>query len=167
MQVCDLEPEGSAPWELLRKYGGKYGFFEKIKMGGVGSPKIKYRSGLAEIDEFVEETAGNDIPHLNFEYLKNGLLARINKTQYLKGVIMAYDEITSIDLTISDKLLTQGNIIQELEKTNVKSAELTIESLHGETLVCEVSTQAYMNLKKYFQKNKILQSKFHSAILKS
>jgi hypothetical protein len=166
MQVCDLEPQGSAPWELLRKYGGKFGLFEKIKMGGVGSPKIKYISGLPEVDEFVEETAGNDIPHLNFEFLKNGLLARINKTQYLKGVMIAYDEITSINLSISEKLLSQGNIFEELEKTNIKSAELIIESLHGETLTCEVSTQAYMNLKKYFQKNRILQNKFHLEILK-
>lgn len=166
MQVCDLEPQGSAPWELLRKYGGKFGLFEKIKKGGVGSPKIKYISGLSEVDEFVEETAGNDIPHLNFEYLKNGLLARINKTQYLKGVLIAYDEIISIDLAISEKLLTQGNILEELEKTNIKSAELIIKSLHGEILTCEVSTQAYMNLKKYFQKNNFLQNKFHSEILK-
>jgi hypothetical protein len=166
MQVCDLEPQGSAPWELLRKYGGKFGLIEKVKMGGVGSPKIKYISGLPEVDEFIEETAGNDIPHLNFEYLKNGMLARINKTQYLKGVMIAYDEITSIDLSISGKLLKQGNIMEELDKANVKSAELIIESLHGEILTCEVSTQAYINLKKYFQKNKILQNKFYSEVMK-
>ncbi len=164
MQVCDLEPEGSAPWELLRKYGGKFGFFEKIKMGGVGSPKVKYISGLPEVDEFVDETAGNDIPHLNFEYLKNGLLARINKTQYLKGVMIAYDEITSIDLSISGKLLMPGNFIEELEKVTMKSAELIIKSLHGETLTCEVSVQAYLGVEKYFQKNEILKNKFYSEI---
>ena len=71
MQVCELEPQGSAPWELLRKYGGQFGLIEKIKMGGVGSPKIKYISGLSKVDKFVEETAGSDIPHLNFELLKN------------------------------------------------------------------------------------------------
>jgi hypothetical protein len=48
MQVCELEPQGSAPWELLRKYGGQFGLIEKIKMGGVGSPKIKYISGLSK-----------------------------------------------------------------------------------------------------------------------
>jgi len=37
--------------------------------------------------------------------------------------------------------------------------------LHSEILTCEVSTQAYINLKKYFQKNKILQNKFFSEIL--
>jgi hypothetical protein len=165
MQVCELEPQGSAPWELLRKYGGQFGLIEKIKMGGVGSPRIKYISGLSKVDKFVEETAGSDIPHLNFELLKNGLLARINKTQYLKGVLIAYDEITSINLSISEKLLNQGNIFEELEKTNIKSALLVIESLHSEILTCEVSTQAYINLKKYFQKNKILQNKFFSEIL--
>lgn len=166
MQVCELEPQGSAPWELLRKYGGKFGLFEKIKMGGVGSPKVKYISGLPEVDQFIEETAGSDIPHLNFEYLKNGLLARVNKTQYLKGVLIAFDEIKSIDLSISEKLLTHGNILEELKKVNIKSAELIIKSLEGEKLTCEVSTQAYIKIKKYFQRNKILQNKFHSEILK-
>jgi hypothetical protein len=80
-------------------------------------------------------------------------------------VLIAYDEITSINLSISEKLLNQGNIFEELEKTNIKSALLVIESLHSEILTCEVSTQAYINLKKYFQKNKILQNKFFSEIL--
>ena len=40
MEVVEIEANGNAPWEVLRKYGGKFRLFEKIKMGGVGSPKI-------------------------------------------------------------------------------------------------------------------------------
>ncbi len=164
MEVCDLEPEGSAPYHLIKKYGGKFGFFEKIKMGGVGSPKIKYISGLEGVDQFVEDTAGSDIPYVNFEYLKNGVLARVNKTQYLKGVMIAFDEITNIHLTIAKEMLDTGNFLSEMEKVNLESAKLKITSLHGEVLTCEVSIQAYVGLEKYFQKHHLLKEKFTSEI---
>lgn len=165
MIVCDLEPDGSAPWELLRKFGGKFGLFEKIKMGGVGSPKIKYSAGLEGIDSFVEDTAGSDIPYVNFEYLKNGILVRVNKTQYLKGVLIAFDEISTIVLTISQKLLNQGNFREEMEKINLDSAKLEISSNQGQTLICEVSTQSYIGLRKYFRKNKSVSGKFEEVVL--
>lgn len=164
MEICDLEPEGSAPYHLVKKYGGKFGFFEKIKLGGVGSPKIKYLSGLEGVDEFIEETAGSDIPYVNFEFLKNGILARINKTQYLKGVMIAFDEITDISLTINRKMLNTGNFRNEIDKINLESSKLQITSLHGETLTCEVSLQAYPNMEKYFQKHHLLKEKFTSEI---
>ncbi|MEM6965811.1 MAG: hypothetical protein AAF573_13670 [Bacteroidota bacterium] len=164
MLVCDLEPDGSAPWELLRKFGGKFGLFEKIRMGGVGSPKIKYASGLEGIDDFVEDTAGSDIPYVNFEYLKNGILVRVNKTQYLKGVLINFDEISNIVLTISQKLLNKGNLLEEMEKIGLDSAKLEIQSSQGQTLTCEVSTQSYMGLRKYFQKNKSVRGKFAEVV---
>ena len=118
-------------------------------MGGVGSPKIKYISGLEGIDQFVEDTAGSDIPYVNFEYLKNGVLARVNKTQYLKGVMIAFDEITDIHLAISKRMLETGNFLNEIEKVNLESSKLKITSSHGETLICEVSIQAYLTCLLY------------------
>jgi len=165
MQVCDIDLDGSAPWELLRKYGGKFGFFEKIKMGGVGSPRIVYKSGFSQIDDFLERVPGSDVPYTNFENLKNGILVRINKTQFYKGILIALDEITYIELSISKKLLTQGNFQEELEKANIESAQLIITSLHEQQLHCEVPLQSYEGLRNFFQKHKILKDKFQSEII--
>ena len=167
MQVCDLEPEGSAPWELLRKYGGKFGLFEKIKMRGVGSPKIIYTSGLSELDQFVEAIAGSDIPYVNFEYLKNGILARINKTQYLKGVLISYDEIDFIVLSNVFKYLRkkENSLVTSKQKIDYGRGKLEIKINSGEVLVFQVTVQSNDGIEKFFKKNKSLQNKFESTIL--
>ena len=167
MQVCDLEPQGSAPWELLRKYGGEFGFFEKIKMGGVGSPKIIYASGLLELDQFVEEVAGSDIPYVNFEYLRNGILARINKTQYLKGVLISFDEIVSITLSNKFKYLRkpENSMVTSKRKIYIGEGELEIRIDSDEVLVFQIMFQDSNGIESFFKKNKSLQSKFKSTIL--
>lgn len=34
-------------------YGASYRFFEKIKLGGIGSPRMFYLSGINELDELI------------------------------------------------------------------------------------------------------------------
>jgi len=165
MQVCDLEPEGSPPYDLLKKYGGKFSLFQKIKMGGVGSPKIKYITGDKELDDFVEETAGSDIPYSNFEYLKNGILLRVNKTQYLKGGMIAFDEVENIRFTISNKLLSQGGLIHELEKVNEEMPQMEITLSDGTLLQFDVNVQVYLKMKKFFEKNKSVGGKVVQDII--
>ena len=165
MIVCELEPNGDAPWELVRKFGGRFGIFERLKMGGIGSPKLKYLSGSIEIDKFIEETAGSDIPYTNFEYLKKGILVRVNKTQYLKGILISFDEISKISLVTPQKMLEERNIFGELEKAFYELPYLKIEFLEEEALVFEVIVQSYNGIKKYFEKNKWLGEKFESKII--
>ena len=152
MQVIEIEANGNAPWEILRKYGGKYRFFEKIKMGGVGSPKIVYQSGLTEIDE-LKEDVGSDLCYINFEFLKKGLLGRINKGQKLIGVIMHFDEIENIYLSINP--MDESN-----EKATIGLLE--ISSYSGEVLVCGVTAQGYGGIEKFFSKG-FLKNKFKGA----
>lgn len=167
MKVCELEPDGSPPWELLRKYGGKFRFFEKIKMGGVGSPKIVYQSGSPEIDTFIEETAGSDIPYVNFEYLRNGLLARVNKTQYLRGIFLNFEEIEWIELTSKIKELTKkdGSMITRKQQIDLGKTRLEIKIDSGEHLVFQVLVQSYDGLDRFFKKNKSLRGKFESKFI--
>jgi len=152
MQVIEIEANGNAPWEVLRKYGGKFGFFEKIKMGGAGSPKIIYQSGFLEIDE-LKEDVGSDLCYINFEFLKNGLLGRVNKGQKLIGVIMHLDEIEKINLSI--------NPMGELNK-KATIGLLEIFSYSGEVLVCGVTAQGYDGIEKFFRKG-VLKNKFKGS----
>ena len=149
MQVIEIEANGNAPWEVLRKYGGKYRFFEKIKMGGVGSSKIVYQSGFSEIDALMNDV-GSDLCYINFEYLKKGILGRVNKGQKLIGVIMHFDEIEKIHLSI--------NLIEKSNK-QATIGLLEIFSFSGEVLVCGVSAQGFGGIEKFFRKG-IFQNKF-------
>ena len=149
MQVVEIEASGSAPWEELRKYGGKFRFFEKIKMGGVGSPKIVYHSGLKEFDELMNDV-GSDLCYINFEFLKKGLLGRVNKGQKLIGVMMHFDEIEKIKLS-------KNTIEESNELANI--GLLKISSYSGEILVCEVTAQGFGGIEKFFSK-RFLKDKF-------
>ena len=151
MQVIAIEANGNAPWEILRKYGGKFSFFEKIKMGGVGSPKIVYQSGFKEIDE-LKEDVGSDLCYINFEFLKKGLLGRINKGQKLIGIIMHFDEIEEIHLSTN-----------KIDKTNEKATIglLEIFSFSGEVLICGVTAQGYGGIEQFFSKH-FLKDKFEN-----
>jgi len=152
MQVIEIEANGNAPWEILRKYGGTYRFFEKIKMGGVGSPKIVYQSGFSEIDALMDDI-GSDLCYINFEFLKKGLLGRVNKGQKLIGVIMHLDEIEKIFLSINS-----------MDESNKKATIglLEIFSYSGEVLVCGVTAQGYGGIEKFFRKG-FLGNKFQGS----
>jgi len=151
MQVVEIEANGNAPWEVLRKYGGKFGFFEKIKMGGVGSPKIVYQSGFSEIDE-LKEDVGSDLCYINFEFLKKGLLGRINKGQKLIGVIMHFSEIEKIILSINP--MDESN-----EQATIGLLE--IFSYSGDILVCGVTAQGYGGIEHFFSK-RFVKDKFEN-----
>lgn len=59
--------------------GGKFSLFEKIKLGGIGSPWIVYLSGIREYGDFIDQHAGNfkAKPFLNAELFKGGILFRV------------------------------------------------------------------------------------------
>ena len=149
MKVVEIEASGSAPWEELRKYGGRYRFFEKLKMGGVGSPKIVYHSGLGEFDELMNDV-GSDLCYINFEFLKKGLLGRVNKGQKLIGVMMHFDEIEKIQMS-----LNSAEASNELACIGL----LKIYSYSGEMLVCEVTSQGFEGIKIFFGR-RFLKEKF-------
>jgi hypothetical protein len=39
--------------EMAAVYGKPYSFFEKLKLGGVGSPRMFYLSGIKELDDLI------------------------------------------------------------------------------------------------------------------
>jgi len=78
-------------------FGGKYGFIQRIKLGGIGSPKVIYKSGIPHFDELKNQIAESEIPFVNFELMKNGLLIRLNhnlKTRYVGIQLLEYKGVT-------------------------------------------------------------------------
>jgi len=124
-------------------------YFESME---AGSSKIVYQSGFSEIDA-LKEDVGNDLCYINFEYLKKGLLGRVNKGQKLIGVIMHFDEIEKIHLSIN-------SIKESNEKATIGLLE--IYSFSGEMLVCGVTAQGFGGIEKFFRKG-ILKNKFKGS----
>ncbi len=81
----------------VRFFGGHYSFFEKVKMDGIGSPRIIYDSGIEAFDQIKRDVAG-ETSFVNFELLKNGLLLRLNVNQRLACIGLRLIDIKEINL---------------------------------------------------------------------
>lgn len=94
-----IDPKLTTPQykKIIQKYGGEYSIWEKIKMGGVGSPKVKYISGLEEFDR-IHYTNDMERSFSNFGLFKNGFMIRINKKQQLGIAIEFLSELKFIRL---------------------------------------------------------------------
>ena len=96
-----------------------FSFFEKIKMGGVGSPKMYYQKGIEYFDEVIGDYT--DLPLVNIELRKQSLLIRLSIHQKNHTVALTYDEIDHIrliDRTILPKLEyapLYGNFISKID----------------------------------------------------
>jgi len=55
--------------------GGQYSLWERLKIGGIGSPMIYYTAGNEEIDAL--QALASDEVRINMELLKEGILLRI------------------------------------------------------------------------------------------
>jgi len=79
-------------------FGGPYGFWEKLFLGGVGSNKLIYESGISDIDSLKRGVEG-ELVFINFEILPNGLIIRANCNQRKLVVGLKISDIQSIQLT--------------------------------------------------------------------
>lgn len=57
-----------------KKELGSFSWWENLRMGGIGSPRAKYQSGISGFDVLLKET--QDTLHINFELTKKALLIR-------------------------------------------------------------------------------------------
>lgn len=91
-----LELSGHSSKEILEQYGGGLSFWQSVKMGGTGSRKVKYKSGLPELDALRDKYV--DHPTVSFQWLAKSLLVRINLASRLYGLYLTHDEIETIRL---------------------------------------------------------------------
>jgi hypothetical protein len=62
--------------EIRQLFGAPFGFWERIKRGGTGSPPLRWISGPAFLQERIGEQASFAV--VNLEFLPNSLLLRVN-----------------------------------------------------------------------------------------
>lgn len=74
--------------------GGQFSFLNKVKLGGIGSPKLIYQKGIKEFDQL--KTANQDLNYINFELFPNAIVGRFTKKGESVGVIISQEEIEKI-----------------------------------------------------------------------
>jgi hypothetical protein len=97
MHPLETDSTGNLTPAELARFGGTYTFREKLQLGGTGSSKIIYQEGIPIFDE-LHRGIENEIAYANFEWLKNGLILRLNINQRLSCVGLTLEEMESINL---------------------------------------------------------------------
>lgn len=90
--------------EILLDYPS-FSFLESVRMGGVGSPKVYYKGGIAYFDEVIGEHT--DLPMVNFELRQHVMFVRLSIHQKKYTVSVDYEEIQMIgliDSTVTPKI---------------------------------------------------------------
>lgn len=128
--------------KIIQKYGGEYSFFEKLRIGGVGSPKLGYRSGIPEFDAIHHS---DDLEHSisNIELLKDGLILRINKKQKLAVAIEQLNALESIQL---DSMIVKRNDRPRQE------GKLTIKFKEQNPILFDIGADEYKGITTFFSK---------------
>ena len=135
MKKIILNNKGQLVTKDKMYFGGKYSLLERIRMGGIGSAKVIYKSGVPYFDEiaFVE----NEISFANFELLKNGLLIRVYRNLKFRYIGFQLHEILKIKFGV-----TAGD-----------DSTLKIFTLNDDIITFEVTTQYTTAIKSFFKKN--------------
>ena len=101
--------------EILAKYG-PFSFWERIKIGGTGSKRVYYKSGIDYFDKAVENTT--DLPIVNFEMLKNAIFIRLSVHNKSYTLALTHRELEKIELYQhnSTRKISLVFSVQSLEK---------------------------------------------------
>lgn len=161
MKKIILKNNGQMTKRDLSYFGGKFGLFERLRLGGIGSPKIIYQSGQEYFDE-LNEYIENEISFANFELLKDGLLIRLNRNQRFRYIGYQLHEVLSIHLL--------GTAVENTSKMEAKNRYqnyeglLRINLLEGTPLQFHVPAIYFQKIQTFFQKP-IFEEKFSTEIL--
>ncbi|AHM59333.1 hypothetical protein D770_05330 [Flammeovirgaceae bacterium 311] len=102
VQVINLSHDGQLKQSQIDYLGGNFGWLAVLRMGGVGSSKFIYESGIEGFDQLKELTTASN--YINLELLKKGLAIRFKKQNSFKACLLRYDGIKVISV-VSQKIL--------------------------------------------------------------
>ena len=150
MEIFTLDNlSGTLEPKQVASYGGYVGFWKNLRMGGVGSPKLLFKSGNQEINYLIETlgskqyTGEYKFPFANFQILKEGLLLRIHAHQIFV-IALRLEEIGQIDITKRENggvtiFLTSDQTPIELLTQNLPAAKLIARYFRKSFFSCEVN----------------------------
>ena len=108
MKILLLTPNGQLPPQILTNFGGEYSFFEKIKMGGVGSPRMILQAEESQLDEL--QLIDNQFIYSNIEILKKGFVLRVWQNRAFRAIVFGKSEIREMTFEKYPMLTAKPNI---------------------------------------------------------
>ncbi len=112
--------------EDLEYLGGRVPFIKAIKMGGIGSPKIEYLSGIPEIEKV--KNFNSDLNLVNLEILNKGIVIRYHKHYSSITVLLTFEEILKIELVRCGHHHNKSCTVEIITSEDLK---ITLKSIPG------------------------------------
>lgn len=132
-------------------FGGEFSLLDRIRLGGVGSPKMVYENGLAYFDELPAQIVG-ETPFLNVELLRKGLILRLNHGQRLRAVGVLLSDLTEIAVDDFNIGLQYWRYDAEQNKL-IRRVLFTMTTDSGERVQCRVLHSEVQRLVRFFDRN--------------
>lgn len=154
MRTIETELSGVLEEEELPYFGGTFTLFEKLRMGGTGSPKVIYQSGIPAFEDLVKG-AENESTFVSFEVMKNGLIVRANRQQRLHCVGTRLTDLEKIKLEAFKIELRDKHLKRMVYQTTYRGE---LEILEKDGAVCRfmVSPQNLSGIRAFFQKKQLI-----------
>ena len=161
LRELNTTPSGALDKREKAFFGGEYGFWAKLRQGGVGSAKLIYEAGIPTFDA-TDRGVENEVCFVTFELLRNGLVLRLNRNQRLRCVGIRLTELKYIDL-VGYPIQIQPQGLSRRETKIVHQGELELTGRNGQRSRFSVITQNFAEVLAYFRR-KELAAKFRYRI---
>lgn len=141
MKQLLLTPNGQIPPKVKSNFGGEFSFFEKIKMGGVGSPKIIFQANDSQLDDL--QLFEDLLIYANLELLKEGFVLRLWQHRAFRAIVFGLEETTHIEF---HRYPIRAN------KPNIYAGDLFFYTPHG-NLTLFIPPNSFRKMASFLQKS--------------
>lgn len=127
MQKINLPYDGQLSSRHIKYVGGKFNWLQILNLGGIGSSKFIYDSGIEAFDQLKELTTAANI--VSLEILKGGLVVRFKKQNVYQACLICYNEVDEISVVSQrlraiyngrEKIVHQAEVNVRLSDTEFK-----------------------------------------------
>ena len=110
MEIVELGYGGKLRSKWVEYSGRGYNLVEKIKLRGIGSPRLIYYGGLSRFD--VVSNRSNDTNYVNIELFRAGLALRLKKEDLFVCALIPKADLQEVDFeTFKIKIYYNGKEI--------------------------------------------------------
>jgi len=143
MLIYPLRRDGIVSDESAKHAGGKYGFFQRLRAGGTGSPIVYYQHGLKEFDQVAKYS--RETNQSSFEILKEGYLIRFIKRNKGYAAIFRFNETNMFFLKVFKVMAIRYGIEKE------RDAAILMLDAANKKILFDIPHYKYPFFKRYLE----------------
>ena len=131
MKFVKLNQDGSIPSNASRKLG-KYSFFQKLRLGGSGSPRIIYQGGSSDFDEIASIDVS--ITYAQIELFPLGMAIRMRERSNGQAAIIMFKDLSFFNFVtwkLEVHLPTSKHVVDVGELTISTAEQALVFSING------------------------------------